>query len=128
MGAPARDIELTLKAEATTYSILKTLDMDISKPENMENILEVLRRINIGRFDLILAASAANGNLVPFIKFMLKFNQQSQESQGESVKNSLLRAALFDITFLMVVHIVQNFGSEVSMRKKITWKIFRLLG
>lgn len=75
----------------------------------------VLCHINNGRVDLILAASAANGNLVPFIKYMLKFNQQSQESQGESVKNSLLRAALFDVTFLMIIHIVQSFGSEVGL-------------
>ena len=39
MGAPARNIDFALKAEATTYSILNTLDMDISKPDNMENIL-----------------------------------------------------------------------------------------
>ena len=39
LGAPPRNIELTLKAEATTYSILKTLDMDITRPENMETIL-----------------------------------------------------------------------------------------
>ena len=64
-------------------------------------------------FDLLLAASSANGKLKPFVRSMVKFNQQSQESQGESVKNSLLRAALFDITFLMLVHVVQSFGEEV---------------
>ena len=78
----------------------------------------VLCHINKGRFDVILAAAAANGNLVPFIKYMLKFNQQSQESQGESVKNSQLRATLFDITFLIIVHIVQYFGSEVRVENK----------
>ncbi len=45
---------------------------------------------------------------------MIKFNQQSQESQGESVKNSLLRAALFDITFLMLIHTIHSFGKEVG--------------
>ena len=66
-------------------------------------------------FELLLAASAANGKLGQFISCLIRFNQHSQESQGESVKNSLLRAALFDITFLMLVHIAQCFGSEVVL-------------
>lgn len=37
-----------------------------------------------------------------------RFNELSRESPGESVKNSLLRAALFDITFLMVVYMAQE--------------------
>jgi mediator of RNA polymerase II transcription subunit 24 len=66
-------------------------------------------------FDLLLAAASANGKLQPFVRSVIRFNQFSQESQGESVKNSLLRAALFDVTFLMLVHVVQSFGSEIVL-------------
>ena len=61
------------------------------------------------------SGGAAAGKLEPFLRFVVRFNQQSQESQGESVKNSLLRAALFDMTFLMLAHAAYSFGSEVVL-------------
>ena len=46
---------------------------------------------------------------------LLMFNDGCKESQGESVKVSQNRAALFDMTFLMLVYMVQCFGSEVVL-------------
>ena len=66
------------------------------------------------------AVTSATSKLDNLIQFLLKFNQQSQESQGESVKNSHNRAALFDMTFLMLIYSTQCFGIEVlqeSMKK-----------
>ena len=47
---------------------------------------------------------------------LLMFNDGCKESQGESVKVSQNRAALFDMTFLMLVYMVQCFGSEVVLK------------
>ncbi|XP_040568441.1 mediator of RNA polymerase II transcription subunit 24 [Lepeophtheirus salmonis] len=114
----ARNFEMMSKAEVTIDNILQTLDSDCTKPDSLENLLGVLCHIIKGEsFDLLLAASSANGKLRLFIRSMAKLNQQSQESQGESVKNSCLRAALFDITFLMLVHVVQTFGSEIVIKE-----------
>ena len=59
------------------------------------------------------AVTSATSKLESLLSFLLKFNQQSQESQGESIKNSLNRAALFDMTFLMLVYSAQCFGIQV---------------
>ena len=40
-----------------------------------------------------------------------------QESMGESVKVSQNRAALFDMTFLMLVYMVQCFGSSGQLKR-----------
>ena len=67
------------------------------------------------------ALASSNSKLGNLIQLLLKFNLQSQESQGESVKNSLHRAALFDMTFLMLVYTTQCFGNEViknAMKKQ----------
>ncbi|XP_059094945.1 mediator of RNA polymerase II transcription subunit 24-like isoform X1 [Tigriopus californicus] len=113
-GMPSRKIELTLKAESTMDSILMTLDTDYTKPDSMEDLLGVLAHIIQGdSADKLLGASVAIGKFPEFIRSMVKFNQQAQESQGESVKNSLLRAALFDMTFLMLIYSAQRSGSEM---------------
>ena len=118
VSCPARNLETIVKAESTISNILATLEADYSKPDSMEALLSVLCSIIRGEsFDLVLAASAASNKLKYFVKSLAKFNQQSQESQGESVKNSLLRAALFDTTFLMLIHVVQTFGSEIVIKE-----------
>ena len=120
-----RNFDNCLKAESKDIlgNMLVTVEaVDLSKPESIENILDILCNIIDGEsFNLLLASSAANGKLKGFVKAMVKLNQHSQESQGESVKNSLSRAALFDITFLMLIHIVQCFGAEVLSDAKDTF-------
>jgi len=66
-------------------------------------------------FDLLLSASAANGTLSALASKLLLFNEGCKESMGESVKVSQNRAALFDMTFLMLVYMVQCFGTSVVL-------------
>ena len=110
-----RNIELTLKAESTLDSVLNTLqNTDPSKPDSVENLLGILPSlIKCESFDMWQAVTSATSKLENLLSFLLKFNHQSQESQGESVKNSLNRAALFDMTFLMLVYSAQCFGIRV---------------
>ena len=44
-------------------------------------------------------------------------NEGSKESHGESVQVSQNRAALFDMTFLMLVYMVQCFKSSVVLQE-----------
>ena len=78
------------------------------------------------QFDMWQAVTSATSKLESLLSFLLKFNQQSQESQGESIKNSLNRAALFDMTFLMLVYSAQCFGIQVIKDIKPTSNEFML--
>lgn len=110
-----RNFELTFKAEMTLDDVLSSFEgMDNTKPESVESLLSILQHvIKCESFDMWQAVTSATSKLGTLIQFLLKFNSQSQESQGESVKNSLNRAALFDMTFLMLVYSSQCFGIDV---------------
>lgn len=104
--------DLILRAEPTVASILKTLDADYSK--NQDALLGVLCHMMSGKsFELILAAAAATGKLQSFAVKLIKFNEFSKQISGEGSKASQTRALLFDITFLMLCHIAQQYGAEV---------------
>uniref|UniRef100_T1JEP9 Mediator of RNA polymerase II transcription subunit 24 n=1 Tax=Strigamia maritima TaxID=126957 RepID=T1JEP9_STRMM len=104
--------DLILRAESTVASILKTLDADYSK--NQDALLGVLCHMMSGKsFELILAAAAATGKLQSFVVKLIKFNEFSKQIIGEGSKASQTRALLFDITFLMLCHIAQQYGIEV---------------
>ncbi|RWS26797.1 mediator of RNA polymerase II transcription subunit 24-like protein [Leptotrombidium deliense] len=103
---------LILRAEPTVTSILKTLDSDYSK--NQDALLGVLCHMVPGKsFELILNAAAATGKLRSFTTKLIKFNEFNKQVTGEGGKASQTRALLFDITFLMLCHIAQNYGTEI---------------
>uniref|UniRef100_A0A670KHV2 Mediator of RNA polymerase II transcription subunit 24 n=1 Tax=Podarcis muralis TaxID=64176 RepID=A0A670KHV2_PODMU len=92
---------LILRAEPTVTNILKTMDSDHSKTP--EGLLGVLGHMLSGKsLDLLLAAAAATGKLKVFARNL-------------STKAASVRALLFDISFLMLCHVAQTYGSEVIL-------------
>uniref|UniRef100_A0A665V0B7 Mediator of RNA polymerase II transcription subunit 24 n=1 Tax=Echeneis naucrates TaxID=173247 RepID=A0A665V0B7_ECHNA len=101
---------LILRAEPTVTNILKTVDADHSK--SPEGLLGVLGHMLSGKsLDLLLAAAAATGKLKSFAR---KFINEDFPFSF-SAKSASVRALLFDISFLMLCHVVQTYGSEVIL-------------
>lgn len=127
-SAVSRDVPLILKADQTIASIIQTFENRTTDQSEFENLLSIFYHIVKGHssFDLLLSASAANENLDKLITKLLFFNEACKESVGESNKGSQSRAALFDMTFLMLVYAVQCFGSDVVLANAqpgffVTW-------
>ena len=127
-SAVSRDVHLILKADQTIASIIQNFENRSTDQSEFENLLSILYHIVKGysSFDLLLSASAANENLDNLITNLLFFNEACKESVGESNKGSQSRAALFDMTFLMLVYAVQCFGSDVVLANSqpgffVTW-------
>uniref|UniRef100_H3D5N2 Mediator of RNA polymerase II transcription subunit 24 n=1 Tax=Tetraodon nigroviridis TaxID=99883 RepID=H3D5N2_TETNG len=105
---------LILRAEPTVTNILKTVDADHSK--SPEGLLGVLGHMLSGKsLDLLLAAAAATGKLKSFARKFIKLNEFPKHISGEGSKSASVRALLFDISFLMLCHMVQTYGSEVIL-------------
>ncbi|XP_039595678.1 mediator of RNA polymerase II transcription subunit 24 [Polypterus senegalus] len=105
---------LILRAEPTVTNILKTVDADHSK--SPEGLLGVLGHMLSGKsLDLLLAAAAATGKLKSFARKFIKLNEFPKHITGEGTKPASVRALLFDISFLMLCHVVQTYGSEVIL-------------
>uniref|UniRef100_A0A8C4R3R5 Mediator of RNA polymerase II transcription subunit 24 n=1 Tax=Eptatretus burgeri TaxID=7764 RepID=A0A8C4R3R5_EPTBU len=103
---------LILRAEPTVTNILKTMEGDHSKC--VEGLLGVLGHMLTGKsLDLLLAAGAAGRKLKSFARKFSKLNEYAKHGSGESTKASQVRALFFDISFLMLCHITQLYGSEV---------------
>uniref|UniRef100_A0A8D0D7E1 Mediator of RNA polymerase II transcription subunit 24 n=1 Tax=Sander lucioperca TaxID=283035 RepID=A0A8D0D7E1_SANLU len=99
---------LILRAEPTT------VDADHSK--SPEGLLGVLGHMLSGKsLDLLLAAAAATGKLKSFARKFIKLNEFPKHISGEGSKSASVRALLFDISFLMLCHVVQTYGSEVIL-------------
>uniref|UniRef100_A0A8C0VP58 Mediator of RNA polymerase II transcription subunit 24 n=1 Tax=Cyanistes caeruleus TaxID=156563 RepID=A0A8C0VP58_CYACU len=98
---------LILRAEPTVTNILKTMDADHSK--SPEGLLGVLGHMLSGKsLDLLLAAAAATGKLKSFARKFVK-------GLEGTAKSGPVRALLFDISFLMLCHVAQTYGSEVIL-------------
>ena len=116
---------LILKVEPTIQSILQTLDSDCSK--NPEAILEFLCLMQSGRsLGLILSSLSANGKLKHFTMKLLKFNEfNKQPSSGDTTPTlAQTRGLLFDVTFLMLCQISQNYGADVITQNAETQDTF----
>ncbi|NXI26196.1 MED24 polymerase, partial [Sterrhoptilus dennistouni] len=105
---------LILRAEPTVTNILKTMDADHSK--SPEGLLGVLGHMLSGKsLDLLLAAAAATGKLKSFARKFVKPESPKIFISSPSAKSGPVRALLFDISFLMLCHVAQTYGSEVIL-------------
>ncbi|KAM9296958.1 mediator of RNA polymerase II transcription subunit 24 [Gastrophryne carolinensis] len=105
---------LILRAEPTVTNILKTMDADHSK--SPEGLLGVLGHMLTGKsLDLLLAAAAATGKLKSFARKFIQLNEFTRHIGTEGSKAASTRALLFDISFLMLCHVAQTYGSEMIL-------------
>ncbi|XP_045841697.1 mediator of RNA polymerase II transcription subunit 24 isoform X4 [Meles meles] len=110
---------LILRAEPTVTNILKTMDADHSK--SPEGLLGVLGHMLSGKsLDLLLAAAAATGKLKSFARKFINLNEFTTHGNEELAKAASVRALLFDISFLMLCHVAQTYGSEVILSESST--------
>lgn len=104
-------VKFVLRAEPPLVGILKTLSSDYNKVQ--EALLGMLCQVLSGNsFELILSVATVEGKLKTFVAGLIKCNENSKQVPGEMGKPAMTRAALFDVSFLMLVFIVQNYGSE----------------
>jgi len=112
----SRDVIMMVKADTTIGTIIQTFENRSCEQGDFEALLNVMYHIVKGSsFDLLLVAASASGMLPTLITKLLEFNEGSKESMGESIKGSQTRAALFDLTFLMLIYAVQCFDSDTVL-------------
>lgn len=110
-------ITLIKRAEHPLPGILKALECDYNKMH--EPLLAMLYQVlskSGNSFELILSVVTVEGKLKTFVSRLIRYNESSKQVAGESEQAGKIRAALFDVSFLMLTFIVQTYGSEVSIR------------
>lgn len=100
--------EVIICAESTLSGILKTLSSDYYKIQDA--LLGMLQKVLNGKsFELILAVATVQGQLRTLVARLIRFNEFSKMGLDKA------RAQLFDITFLMLVAIVQTYGADAVL-------------
>ncbi|KAK7109542.1 mediator of RNA polymerase II transcription subunit 24-like [Littorina saxatilis] len=121
--SPTSSAGLIARAETTVVSILKTLDADHQK--NQDPLVGVLSQMLSGRsFEIITSAAASMGELKNFTSKLIRSNEFARQTTGEAGKAAQTRAQLFDITFLMLCHIIQLHGMEIVAGDKAASESF----
>jgi len=103
---------LALKANNTVTEVIRILD-NCNHGGDLEQLLPAFQTIfSPDSLDMIVAAAAASGSLKAFASSLLRFNDAAKVSVNsvETSKQARTRAALFDTTFLILVHLVKTFG------------------
>lgn len=107
-------INFVIRAEVPMSGILKTLSSEYSKVQ--DHLIKMLCQVLVGNsFDLILSVAAVEGKLGTFVCQLIQCNEKSQQVPGEVGLPAMSRQILFDVSFLMLVYIVQTYGSEVVL-------------
>ncbi|KAI4471323.1 mediator of rna polymerase ii transcription subunit 24 [Holotrichia oblita] len=95
-------------AEPTVASILKTLSTDYQNKQDA--LLGILLQVLTGNsFELVLAVATVQGQLRTLVQRLVRFNEVSK------IGGDRARSQFFDISFLMLVAIVQSHGASAVL-------------
>lgn len=96
-------------AEPALARILKTL-LPTDYVKTQDALLSMLHKVLAGNsFELILAVATVQGQLGTLVQRLVRFNECSKQAADGA------RAQLFDISFLMLVAIVQSYGVRATL-------------
>lgn len=114
-------VKFVISAEVPFTGILKALSADYNKMQ--EPLVGMLCQVLTGNsLELILSVATVEGKLKTFVSRLISCNEMSKQVPGEVGKPQTTRAALFDVSFLMLAFIVQMYGSSVSFSSKIFYR------
>ncbi|XP_030750121.1 mediator of RNA polymerase II transcription subunit 24 isoform X2 [Sitophilus oryzae] len=100
--------EVIISAESTFSNILKTLSADYHKTQDV--ILGMIQQLLTGKnFELILAVACSSNQLRTLVNRLIRFNECYKLGQDNA------RIQLFDISFVMLISIVQNYGASAVL-------------
>lgn len=112
---PSQVIKHLKKAESPLSGILKALDNDYNKMQEPGMLGMLCELLSGNNFELILSVATMEGKLKTFVSRLIRWNENSKQITGEIDKSAVNRSALFDVTFLMLVFIVQKYGSHIVL-------------
>ncbi|KAH9525538.1 Mediator of RNA polymerase II transcription subunit 24 [Bulinus truncatus] len=111
-----KNLSRVTHAEATVTSILKSLDSDPQR--NSESMIKVLTIMLQGHsFDILRLAAASTGRLNDFMSKLIRINELASQTTSESLKIPN-KSQLFDVTFLMIISIVQQNGLGIALSSR----------
>ncbi|CAH0387287.1 unnamed protein product [Bemisia tabaci] len=113
--------KVIIKAEQTLDGMLMALDAEYSKI--LESIPGVLCHV-LKSFELMVAVAIVKGKLQTFVSKLIKFNECTKHVVSADTQTAEKKAMLFDITFLMLVSIVQRFGTQGVLPDKSSDSFF----
>lgn len=106
--------KLVVRAEHPLNGVLKSLNSEYGKLQDANhNMLSQMLKCN--SCDLIFSVAIMDGKLKQLVSLLIKCNEHSKQANIVEPEKTNKTAELFDVTFLMLVNLVQNYGSDIVL-------------
>ncbi|BFZ18949.1 hypothetical protein BsWGS_21988 [Bradybaena similaris] len=112
----SKNLARVANADGTVTSILKSLDSDPQRSsESLVKVLTIM--LQVQSFDVLRLAAACTGRLHDFMNKLIRINELVSQPSSETLRIAN-RGQLFDVTFLMIISIMQQNGLETALHNK----------
>lgn len=101
---------MMLKTEPVVTTMLETFDTE-QDPIELFGIISQL--VSGKHFEFTLNAAASTGRLQMFVRKLVEHNELNRAPRSDSPRNPHVQALIFDITFLILTYISQQYGCDV---------------
>lgn len=106
---------MMLKTEPVVTTMLQTFDSD----QDPSDLFAILSQLVSGKqFEFTLSAAASTERLQIFVRKLVEHNELNKNPRDDSSKNPCIQALIFDITFLILTYIAQQYGPELIDREQ----------
>ena len=110
---------MLLKAETNVESLINALNPSIFASD-CERLLKTFQNISLlTKFNALVSAVVTKGQLGALVDQFSQINEAVKTSSGENSKTAQVRAAIFDMSFLILGYIIKVYGKEKVIQSKV---------